>query len=812
MGSVIWDLRYSLRSLARHPGFTAVVVIVLALGIGANTAIFTVIDSVLLKPLPYPDPGRLVKAWGRFTGIGIPDDRNWISVPEFKDFERLNRSFSGLAAMSGASFNVSAGGTPERVDGAAVSASMFPMLGVKPEIGRLFTREEETPGRDRVVLISHGLWQRRFAKDPGLIGRTMRVNGVPYQVIGVLPAWFNFPADTEIWGPLAFSAEDLSQNARGGHGLQVLARIKPELSLAQAKADAEVMTTSIIEQSPGYPYKRFNFAVLLSPLLDEVVGDVRKPLWVLMAAVGAVLLIACANVAGLLLARATAREREIAIRVALGAGQRTLIRQLLTESLILGTASGLAGIVLAAVGLRMLKGMAESSFPRVAAASLDGSALVFAVVLSLITGLVFGLAPAWQAARSVTYDVLKEGGRGSSAGARSQRFRRALVVAEVALSLMLLVGAGLLIRSFLQLQRTDPGFRPDNVLTMRFSLPDETYGKEDMQRAFYRELLDRVTKLPGVESAGGISILPLSGSDSSGTTTIDTNAVPADQRSPECDRRVVLPGYFESMGIKVVRGRTIDTRDTDKSAPVAVVDETLASKYWPGENVVGKRLKLGGLESKAPWMTVAGVVAHVRNRTLEALSRPTVYMAHAQNPSEAMSLTVRTAMDPSALSSSVQRVAQGLDPDQPMYKVRTMNQLMAESIARRRLATTLLGVFAGCALLLAAIGLYGVMAYAVTQRTHEIGIRVALGASRGQVIRMVLGQSLGITGAGIGIGFVGAIGVARAVSNMLFGVRPGDPVTFALVAAGLALVALAASYIPAWRASVVDPAISLRNE
>jgi predicted permease len=812
MGSVVWDLRYSLRSLARNPGFTAVVVIVLALGIGANTAIFTIIDSVLLKPLPYPDPGRLVKIWGRFTGIGIPDDRNWISVPEFKDLERLNRSFSGLAAMSGASFNISPEGMPERVDGAAVSASFFPMLGVKPEVGRLFTREEETPGRDRVVLISHGLWQRRFAKDPGLVGSTMRVNGTPYQIIGVLPAWFNYPADTEIWGPLAFSADDLSPNARGGHGLQVLARIKPELSLDQAKADAEVMTTSIIEQSPAYPYKRFNFALLLSPLLDEVVGDVRKPLWVLMVAVGAVLLIACANVAGLLLARANAREREIAIRVALGAGQRTLVRQLLTESLVLGIAAGLAGIVLAALGLRLLKGMAESSFPRVATASLDGSALLCAVVLSLITGLVFGLAPAWQAARSVTHDALKEGGRGSSSGARSQRFRRALVVAEMALSLMLLVGAGLLIRSFLQLQRTDPGFRPDNVLTMRFSLPDETYGKEEMQRGFYRELLDRVTKLPGVEFAGGVSILPLSGDANSGTTTIDTNSVPADQRAPECDWRIVLPGYFESMGIKLVRGRTIDARDTETSEPVAVIDESLASKYWPSENAVGKRLKLGDSGSKAPWMTVAGVVSHVRNRTLEALSRPTVYMAHAQNPREAMSLTIRTAMDPSALSGAVQKVAQGLDPDQPMYKVRTMDQLMAESIARRRLATTLLGLFAGCALLLAAVGLYGVMAYAVTQRTHEIGIRVALGASRAQVIRMVLGQSLGITAAGIGIGFIGAIAVARAVSNMLFGVRPGDPVTFALVAAGLALVALVASYIPAWRASVVDPAISLRNE
>jgi putative ABC transport system permease protein len=808
MRSLIWDLRYTLRSLARNPGFATVVIMVLALGIGANTAIFTVIDSVLLRPLPYTDSGRLVKIWGRFTGIGIPGDRNWISGPEFKDLERLNRSFSGVAGMSAASFNISPGGTPERVDGAAVSASLFPMLGVQPEIGRLFTREEETPGRDRVVLISHALWQRRFAKDPALIGRSMRVNGVPYQVIGVLPPWFAFPPEVEIWGPLALTAENLAPNARGNHGLEVLARIKPDLSLEQAKADAAAMTTSIIEQNPAYPYQKFNFAVLLAPLLDEVVGDVRKPLWILMAAVCAVLLIACANVAGLLIARANAREREIAIRIALGAGQRALVRQLLTESLVLGIASGVAGIVVAAWGLRILKGLAETSFPRVTAASLDMTAVAFAVALSLITGLVFGLAPAWQAARLVTHNALKEGGRGSSSGARSQRLRRTLVIAEMAMSLMLLVGAGLLIRSFLQLQRTDPGFRPENVLTMRFSLPDETYGKPEMQRSFYRELLDRVSKLPGVGSAGGISILPLSGGGSSGTTTIDTQSVPPDERSPECDWRIVLPGYFESMGIKVLHGRTIDARDTETSAFVAVVDESLASKYWPGEDPIGKRLKLGDSNSQR-WMTVAGVVAHVRSRTLEAMSRPTVYMPHAQNPQEEMSLTVRTSMD---LSSAVQRVAQGLDPDQPMYKVRTMDQLMAESIARRRLATTLLGIFAGCALVLAAIGLYGVMAYAVSQRTHEIGIRVALGASRPQVVRMVLGQSLAITAAGIGIGLLGAIAVARTVSNMLFGVRPGDPVTFALVATGLAVVALAASYVPAWRASVVDPAVSLRNE
>jgi predicted permease len=812
MDSILRDLRYSLRSLARNPGFTAIVIAVLALGIGANTAIFTVIDSVLLRPLPFHDPGRLVKIWGRFTGIGIPGDRNWISPPEFKDFERLNRSFSEIAAMSGASFNLSAGARPERVDGAAVSTSLFPMLGVKPELGRLFTSDEETQGRDRVALVSHALWQRRFGGDPALIGRTVRVNGVPFQIVGVLPAWFNYPPDVEIWGPLAFGKDDLSPNARGGHGLEVLARVKPELSLEQARADAAAMTRGIIEENPGYDYKKANFAVLLAPLLDEVVGDVRKPLWILMAAVCAVLLIACANVAGLLLARANTREREIAIRVALGAGQGVLIRQLLMESLLLGGLSGAAGLALAWWGLKVLKAMAESSFPRVATASLDTTSIAFAIALSLVTAVVFGLVPALQAARSVTHEALKDGGRGSSGSARSQRLRRTLVTAEVAVSLMLLVGAGLLVRSFLSLKRTDPGFRPDDVLTMRFALPDETHGKPEMQRAFYRELLDRVTKLPGVESAGGVSGLPLSGSSSSGTTTIDTNAVPPDQRSPESDWRVVLPGYFESMGIKLQRGRAFDARDNETAARVAVVDESLADKYWPGEDPIGKRLKQGDTGSPDPWLTVVGVVSHVRYRTLEAASRTTLYRPHAQDTREAMSLTIRTTLDPSVMANAVQRTASALDPDQPMYKVRTMNQLLAESIARRRLAMSLLVVFAACALLLAAIGLYGVMSYAVTQRTHEIGIRVALGASRAQVVRMILGQSLAITGAGILIGLLGAAGVARAVSNMLFGVQPGDPLTFAAVAVCLALVGLTASYIPARRASAVDPAISLRNE
>ncbi|HUJ22529.1 MAG TPA: ABC transporter permease [Bryobacteraceae bacterium] len=806
------DLRYAFRLLIKAPVFTTVAVLTLALGIAANTAIFSVLDAVLFRPLPYEDPGRLVKIWTRFVGIGLPNDRNWVSPPEFTDFRDLSKSFSHISAISGDSFNITAGGLPERVEGARVSASFFPLLGVQAKLGRVFLPEEEQFGRDNVALVSDGLWRRRFAADPHLVGRKLAVNGRSFQIVGVLPPGFQFPADADFWTPLAFSNDDLSPNSRGGHGLEALARIKPGLTLEQAHADMNSVARRMMEFHPEYPYKRYGFGLIVTPLLEEMVGDIKTALWILMGAVGLVLLIACANVANLLLARASSREREMAVRTALGAGRRRLIGQLLTESVILSVFGGAAGLLLARWGLQILTNISASSFPRIAGAHLDGGVLAFTTVISVGTGILFGLAPAFHVSQ-FTHESLKEGGRGSSSGRSSHRLRRTLVVAEIALSLVLLAGSGLLLKSFVRLMEVDPGFRPDGVLTLRVSLPETKYPDAVRIRAFYRDIVDRVSRLPGVEAAGLVSALPLSGSGGSGTTTVDSRAVSGTDASPEADWRPVSPGYFKAMGISLISGRYLNERDTDASAPVAVVDETMAKTYWPGEEAVGKRLKRGGAQSTSSWMTIVGVVRHVRYRTLEAQSRVTLYWPEAQNPYSSMSLAIRTsAAEPLTLASAVQRDILAVDPDQPVYKVRTMRQIMAESVARRRLAMVLLAIFAGAALLLAAVGIYGVISYMVTQRSHELGIRMALGASRASILRLTLGQSLSLTLIGVAIGLAGSLIMAGLISNLLFNVKSRDPVTLLTVAMILTIVALIASYIPVRRATKVDPVVCLRYE
>lgn len=812
MATLSQDLRYAFRMLVKNPGFTIVAVLTLGLGVGANTAIFSVVNAVLLGPLPYPQPDHLVKVWGNFAGIGIPNNQNWISAPEFKDLESQNKSFSQIAAIDSASVNLSINGTPQRIEGYRVSPSLFPMLGTQPIVGRAFLPEEAQPGRDKVVLLSYGLWQRGFGGDPKVVGRTLDINGLDYSVVGVMPASFQYPEDAEVWGPLAFAPADLMPDNRGNHGLEVLARIKPGLSLAQARDDMKSLTQAVEQQNPGYPYARFQFAFTLTPLLAEMVSDVQKALWILTGAVSLVLLIACANVANLLLVRASSREREIAIRMALGASRARLIGQLLTESVMLSVVGGAAGLIVARWGLRALIGLSSSIFPRVAAASIDGAVLAFTAFISLGTGIIFGLAPALQSSHEISRDALKEGGRGATVGSVSQRLRHALIVAELALSLVLLNGAGLLLKSFLRLQEVDAGFRPDHVLTMRVSLPETKYSKPEQYRAFFRDVVDRVSKLPGVQAAGAVNLLPLTGSSQSGTTTIDTHAVPADEATPETDWRVVAPGYFQAMGISLISGRFIDEHDTDQSPPVAVVDETLAKTYWPNENAVGKRLHLGGTESKAPWKTIVGVVRHVRYRTLEAQSRAETYWPEAQSNYRSLSLVVRTSSDPHNFAPVVQKVVQAVDPDQPVFAVRTMEDLMTNSLARRRLSMLLLGIFAGAALLLAAVGIYGVMSYWVNQRSHELGIRMALGAGRMDVLRLVLRQSGVLAGFGVVFGVVGSLMLNRLIASLLFGVKAGDLSTFITVAVSLAGVALLASFIPARRATSVDPIVALRYE
>ena len=812
MESFLQDCRYALRMLARSPGFTLIAVLALALGIGANSAIFSIVNAVILKPLPYEKPEQLVQLWMRFSNIGIPNDQNWVSAPEFVDLQQ-NQSLSHLAAISSDSFNINISGTPERIDSAVVSTSFFPLLGVQAQLGRVFLPEEGQPGRQHVVLLSDGLWRRRFGADPAIPGRKVVMNGQSYLIVGVLPRDFQLPLEAEVWTPLVFSADDLSPNSRGSHNYQVMARIKPGLSLEQARADMDVVSQRIIEQHPDYPYRQFNFRVLTIPLLEQQIGDIKTALWVLMSAVGLVLLIACANVANLLLVRASSREREIAVRQALGVSRWRLIRQLLTESAILGLMAGVIGLFLGYWALRVLTTLAATSFPRVVEAHMDLRVLAFTLLVSLATGILFGLAPAFSS-RHVTHDALKEGGRGGTAGAGSQRLRGALVVAEVALSLTLLVGAGLLIRSFLRLQEVDTGFRPEGVLTMRISLPEEKYAKIEQTRAFYRELLDGVRRLPGVDAAGGATGLPLSGTGWSGTTTVDSQAVQPSDTTPEADQRPVFPGYFEALGIPLVRGRYFEQRDNEKGAPVAIIDETMAKTYWPKEDPIGKRIKQGGRQSTQPWRTIIGVVRHVRYRTLESPSRVEFYWPYDQTSFGlgSMSLAIHTSSDPRSLAGVVQRQVQALDPDQPVYRIRTMGELMSESMARRRLSMFLLAIFAGVALALAAVGIYGIMSYSVAQRAHEVGIRMALGARSSDVVRMVIGQSLGLTLAGIFVGLLGSLALTNFLSSLLFDVKATDATTFLLVAVILAVVALVASFVPAYRATTVDPVNALRQE
>jgi len=812
MESFLQDCRYAVRILARSPGFTLIAVLALALGIGANSAIFSIVNAVILKPLPYDKPEQLVQLWMRFTGIGIPNDQNWVSAPEFVDLQQ-NQSLSHLAAISSNSFNINITGTPERIDSAVVSTSFFPLLGVQAQLGRVFLPEEGQPGREHVVLLSDGLWRRRFGADPAISGRKLVMNGQSYQVIGVLPRDFQLPLEAEVWTPLVFLADDLSPNSRGNHQYQVIARIKPGLSLDQARADLDVVSQRIIDQHRDYPYRQFNFRVLTIPLLEQQIGDIKTALWVLMSAVGLVLLIACANVANLLLVRASSREREIAVRQALGVSRWRLLRQLLTESAILGLLAGVIGLFLGYWALRLLTTLAATSFPRVVEAHMDLRVLAFTLLVSLATGLLFGLAPAFSS-RHVTHDALKEGGRGGTAGAGSQRLRGTLVVAEVVLSLTLLVGAGLLIRSFLRLQDVDTGFRPEGVLTMRISLPSEKYAKIEQNRTFFRELLAQIRRLPGVDAAGGATGLPLSGAGWSGTTTVDSQAVQPQDASPEADQRPVFPGYFEALAIPLVRGRYFEQRDNETGAPVAIIDETIANTYWPKEDPIGKRIKQGGRQSSQPWRTIVGVVRHVRYRTLESPSRVEFYWPYDQTsfPLGSMSLAIHTSSDPRSLAGVVQRQVQALDPDQPAYRIRTMAELMSESMARRRLSMFLLAIFAGVALALAAVGIYGIMSYSVAQRAHEVGIRMALGAGSMDVVRMVLGQSLGLTLAGILVGLLGSLALTNFLSSLLFNIKATDATTFLLVALILAVVALVASFVPAYRATTVDPVDALRQE
>jgi predicted permease len=641
------------------------------------------------------------------------------------------------------------------------------------------------------------------------------VNGQTITVVGVLPKWFSYPGFTgiELWAPLAFKPADLTPDNRGSHGYEVVARLKPGVTLAQARAELASVAKTIIQQNKDYAYETFHYTLLANPMLDEVVGDeMKSSLWILMGAVGFVLLIACANVASLLLSRAAARDQETSVRMTLGAERGRLIRQHLTESLLLALAGGAAGVALVPVTLQALVALSAETLPRPVTTSVDIRMLLFTLIVALGTGILFGLAPALRAVRGARFSMLKEGGRGGSIGSRGGRSLRLLVAAEAAVCLMVLAGGGLLLRSFIRVLDVDPGFRPAGVLTTEITLPQQKYGKPEQSRTFFHAALERVRAVPGVEAAGAVSALPLTDSPNSGTVTVDSQAVPPDQRTPETDYRGATPGYFTAMGISLVEGRYFDDHDTETSAPVAIVDQSMARLYWPNESALGKRVKLNGADSKSPWMTIVGVVRHVHYASLETKSRVELYWPEDQGPVQQMDLAVKTSGDPMRLAGQIESAIHAIDPDQPLFHVRTMEEWMADAVARRRLTLQLLAIFAGLALVLAAVGIYGTTSFAVTQQTRDIGVRRALGAQTGSVLWMVIAQGGRVVGAGIAAGILGALAITQLLKQSLFEVSAADPVTYIAVIAILAAAAVAASALPAWRASKVDPLVALRYE
>jgi predicted permease len=811
MDTLIQDLRYGIRALLKSRGFAVVAVIALALGIGATTAIFSVVDAVLLRPLPYKNAERLALIWHSYPQINLPQAS--ICVPCYAEYRDMTSSFDQVATMTGWAVNLTGIGEPERLQGNRVSFNYFTTLGAEPAQGRAFLEEEDKPGNNLVVVLSHGFWVRRLGADPNVLGTTLTLGGLSYNVIGIMPADFTGPQPVDLWSPIAFTQEELAPTNHGNEYLTVIARLKPGVALGQAQAEMDTLADQLRPQFYGA-----SWGITLVSLREQLVGDIRLPLLILLGTVGCVLLIACANVANLLLARATSRQKEMAIRAALGASRGRVVRQLLTESVLLAMLGGVFGLALAYLGIRLIViGVPQNVSNSIVGwkqIGLNPEVLGFTLVVSLLTGIIFGLVPAFQASKPDLHDSLKEGGRTGSEGGRRNLVRSTLVVVEVAVALVLLVGAGLLIRSFGRLQEVNPGFNPQNILTMQISLPRSKYAENNQMSAFYEQVLDRVKALPGAQSAAFGTNLPMSGSNSSASFSVEGLQVPQGESSPHGDPHMVSTDYFKTMEIPLLSGRYFDERDSKDSLPVTVVDETLANRYWPDQDPVGKRIAafFDSKNNQLNWRTVVGVVKNVKRYGLDGKIKEQYYFPQSQSPQRSMFLLVRSAADPTGLASSIRDAIHNVDKDQPIFRVMTMEQVVSNSVAQKRFSMLLLVIFAAVALLLAAVGIYGVMSYSVTQRSHEIGIRMALGAQQGDVLRMVVRQGMTITLIGVVIGLVGAFLVTRIMSSLLFGVGARDPLTFVAIPLILAGVALGACFIPARRATRVDPMIALRYE
>jgi len=819
----LWqDTRYGARMLRKSPGLTSVAVLSLALGIGAISTIFSFVNGIMLRPLPYAEPERLVTLDETALKRGEPSMS--VSYPNFLDWREQNKSFEDIACYDTGGFIIgsSGGSEPEQLQGAFVNQGLFEILGVAPILGRTFTADEDQPDHDLVVILSYGLWQRRFGGDPNILGQTIVLNNRPRVAIGIMPRGFHFPEVAEAWGPLALTPKIYT---RTDHGLSAIARMKPGVTLGQAQAEMISIASNIETQNP---VTNEGLSVNVIDLRAGLIGDYKKALLILLGVVAFVLLIACVNVANLLLARATARQKEIAIRAALGANRKRIFRQLMTESLLLGLISGAIGLVLALWGMDLLLAAIPTDIPFWMKFDLDGRVVGFTAACSLLTGFVFGTAPALEASNPDLNETLKEGGRSGAGGGR-HRLRSLLVVAEIAISLVLLVGAGLMMRSFMSLQNVNAGINPEGVLTTYIALPGAKYRDPEKRIAFFSQLLERVRAIPGVQSAGTNTGLPLGGNNWGRSLTVEGFPVLSVGEAPAINHCVISPGYFSAMGIPILKGRDFDERDVRDapkapqlashdqvmSAPssgVTIVDERLARKYWPNEDPIGKRIRFGPPEDNEPWHTIVGVVGEVKHQRLDASTRESVYLPFAQMPIGGSSLAIRTTQRPETLITAVRAQVRELDPDLPLTRVMPMTEVVARSVWQPRLYTALFGVFAAVALILATVGIYGVMSYAVTQRTREIGLRMALGAQKKDVLKLVVGHGVAVTAIGLGVGLAAAVGLTRLMSTLLFEVTATDLPTFISVSVLLAGVALGACFVPARRAAKVDPMVALRYE
>ncbi len=819
MGTLLKDIRYGITSLRKRPGFSLIVVLVLALGIGANSAIFSVVNGVLLRPLPYQNPDHLVMIWGNFLKLNI--ERLSAKAAEYEDYRAQNKMFAEVAAFENQSLNLAGGDRAERITAARITPNLFPMLGAQADHGRGIATDENQPGRDKVIVLSHGLWQRRFGGQTSAVGQTLRLNEQDYTVIGVMPASFQFPhaslpfgEPADLWIPLVYSSEEVAQR-QGPYHLNVIARLKPDVTLAQARAEMNALGEKFETQYSVYRGPNNadgGWRITLRPLQEEAIGSSRRALLILFGAVALVLLIACANVANLLLVRASLRQKELAIRLALGATRWRIARQLLVESLLLALLGGGAGLLLAIWGVGSLAALRPTNLPRLPEISVDSRVLAFTALLTIFTAVLFGLVPAWQASKFNLQRTLKQNRTTAIGDWRQLSWRSVLLIGEVALSLVLLVAAGLLVNSFLRLQQIKPAIATDKLLTVEINLSDSTYREPARAAIFFRELVRRVEELPGVQGASVSTARPLSGLARNDPFAIEGRPLDPGNLS-FAGWQMVGANYFHTLGIPLVQGRDLTLPDMAEGAPVvAVINESMARRYWPSENPIGRHITLGLPRPENPWVTIIGVARDLPHRAIDSLPQPDWYLSRPLGPQRNQILFVRTAGNPADLAGPIREIVSAMDRNQPVANIETMRDVISATVAPRRFNMLMFALFAAVALLLATLGIYGVMAYSVAQRTHEVGIRMALGAQRGDVLRLVIGKGMTLTLIGVAIGLAMAWGLTRLMATLLFGVTATDLTTFAVVSAFLIVVALLACYIPARRATKVDPLVALRYE